>query len=231
MHPLNILFVAHGSTFETYRNEAEAFAAAWIDKFPLHHAKICYLELLQPSFYEVLHQLDTPTVVMPLFLHQGWHLRKDITETISSSSKAVTILPPLTSSIALMEVFRDRLNEFESEHDAVIIYSHGNRATEKQIHLVKLSMEFQVMMGSKCSVAVSKGEPSLSAQISRLVARGDKHITILPHFLFSGIWLGKLERQIQALSLNSDVKISIAEPLRHHPALLSEISTSLSSLE
>jgi len=231
MHALNILFVAHGSSFATYRSDAESFVAAWRDMFGSQHTNICYLELLKPSFYEVFHQLDEPTIVMPLFLHEGWHLRKDITETISSSSKAVTILPPLTTSLALMEVFRDRLDELKSEHEAVIIYSHGNRATEKQIHLYKLSMEFQVKLGIKCSVAVSKGEPSLSLQLSRLVDQGVKHITILPHFLFSGVWQGKLESQINEFSLASDVQISIAQPLNHHIALLAEISNSLSTLE
>ena len=231
MQALNILFVAHGSTFETYQTEAEDFVAAWRNKCGLHQTKLCYLEMIHPNFKETLQQLDVPTIVVPLFLHEGWHMRKDISDAISASTKAVTILPPLTSHLALMAVVEDRLAETKSGHDAVIIYSHGNRATEKQIHLVKLALEFEVKTGFKCTVVVSKGEPSLRSELCSLVEKGKKRITILPHFLFSGVWKSELDSQIRALSLSSDVQITIAKPLGNHPALLSEICTSLTSLE
>ncbi len=233
MSGLNLLFVVHGSPVELYQTEAEAFVAAWQQgNQGKHRVQLSYLQLLSPSFKEILLTIEEPTVVVPLFLHNGWHQQHDISRAISSSDKPVTILPIFKANNPVVEALCDRLGEAAqgTKQGSVLLYSHGNQTDQAQLYLTKLALELQVKTQLRCFNAVAKGEPDLVSTLIRLVESGEKNITILPHFLFCGTWQIKMKAMIQALDLDDDINIRIAEPLRHHPALLAMIDSSIAFL-
>lgn len=240
MKNLNLLFVVHGSPVELYQTEAEAFVAAWQQGHGgKHQVQLSYLQLMSPNFQEILLSIEEPTVVVPLFLHNGWHQQRDISKAISSSNKPVTILPIFKASNPVVEALCFRLDETASVQDStqdtkqgsVVLYSHGNQTDQAQPYLIKLVLELQVKTKRPCISAVARGEPCLASALTRLIAAGEKNITILPHFIFSGSWQIRMEEVIKTLDLEENINIRIAQPLRHHPALLAMIDSALSFLE
>lgn len=224
---MKLLFVAHGSRLPAYQEDAQAFVAAWLERNPSHKVELCYLELMEPSFKAALTTVEVDTYIVPLFLHEGWHFKHDISKMISDAEKQVTTLPPLTVDKLLVEALHDRLSALVPVDGAVVIYSHGNRASEQQIHLFKLAMELQVKSGLRCLIAVAKGEPNFAAVCQTLIDSGEKKITVLPHFLFAGAWQKKLAVLEQELTAEKQVEVQVAEPLGHHPAMLQMIENEI----
>ncbi|MDX8387503.1 MAG: sirohydrochlorin chelatase [Ghiorsea sp.] len=228
---MNLLFVAHGSRLPAYQHEAEAFIAAWKNNYTSQQVALCYLELIEPSFQHALEEASSETYVVPLFLHEGWHFKHDITEHISHAKTQVTMLPALTFDKPLVEALYDRLRTLEAGNSAVVIYSHGSRSSETHIHLFKLATELQVKAGVTCSIALAFGEPTLAEVCQKLIDAGEKSISILPHFLFSGTWQQKLNHTVQSLRQDGQIMIRVAEPLGHHPEMLHMIEMEINALK
>ncbi len=226
---LNILFVAHGSRLVQYQSEAEAFVAAWHEQNPRHKVQLGFLEFLQPSFAELLRQAEEATIVVPLFLHHGWHHQHDLTAMISASGKRVTIASPLTATRGMLEALCWRLREVKPGQGSVLIYSHGS-ALQQQIHLDKLAQELQVKTSVPCYTAVAKGQPDLETMLQKMIASGEKQITVLPHFLFSGSWQEKMQASIQTVEKEHNISIKVARPLGSSPVLFAMVQDSILNL-
>ncbi len=230
LKPMNILFVAHGSRLVQYQAEAEAFVAAWHQQNPEHQVQLCYLELREPKFADALSQVKEATVVVPLFLHHGWHQQHDITDIISASGKHVAITAPLTASKEMLDALCGRLKEAEPMQGSVLIYSHGS-ALQQPIHLDKLAQELQVKSNFPCFTAVVKGQPDLEMMLHKMIASGERDITVLPHFLFSGSWQKKMMSIIQAVENKHNINIKVARPLGSSSSLFAMIQNAISNLK
>ena len=228
---MNILFVAHGSRLPEHKLEAEAFVASWHARFPGYQCSLCYLEMIEPKLVDLLPNIDAATLVVPMFLHNGWHHQHDLSKMISSSSRPLSVLPPLIENKGVLDALYGRLQELDPKSGGVLIYSHGNKAVQHQLHLYKMAQELQVKSGLPCFTACSKGEPSLEQVVDEMLNKGIKKISILPHFIFSGRWQERLNHSLSELQLPDDVELLQAEPLRAHPALLDMIATSVASYQ
>ena len=226
----NILFVAHGSRLVQYKSEAEDFVATWHEQNPQYRVQLGFLELQQPSFSELLSRVEEATIVVPLFLHHGWHLHHDLTGMISSSAKRVTVAAPLTASRGMLEALCRRLRETQPPaRGSVLIYSHGS-ALQQQIHLSKLAQELQVKSGFPCFTAVAKGQPDLETILHNMLSSGEREITVLPHFLFSGSWQERMMSIIQAAEEEHNISIRVARPLGSSPVLFAMVQDSILNL-
>lgn len=227
---LRMLFVAHGSPAPGYSDAVQAFAGAWLQRHEGASAEIACLESLAPRFSDALKRTRA-TVVVPLFLHEGWHARKDVADAIAASGRRVTLLPPLTAEPFLVEALLGRLSESGFDGGAVLLYSHGSRGDAEHRQLRSLAGQIVKRGQVDCRLAVARGEPGLSNRFAEVAEAGEKQVILLPHFLFGGVWQQKLNRQVGAAEQAFGMRIRVAEPLGHHPAMLAMIDSFVAEVE
>lgn len=88
---MRLVTVAHGTrTPEGNRVAAELTAAAAVQLG--WQATTSYVELCSPLFADVVATTAVPTVVVPLLLSTGYHLRKDLPEAVDAADDADLVI-------------------------------------------------------------------------------------------------------------------------------------------
>lgn len=227
---LHVMFVAHGSPTPGYTEEVQAFARAWLQLHAGATAEVAYLESLAPCLSDSLKQ-SPATVVAPLFLHEGVHTQQDITHAIAAAGKNINLLPSLISEPFLLEALLGRLDEAGADGTAMVLYSHGSRDAGTLVLLNSLASRIEEVKGLPCLIAVARGGPGLESQLVSLSRRGEKQVTVLPHFLFGGLWKEKIQTQVEEAEKVFDMRIRVAPPLGCHPAMLAMVDSFVAEME
>lgn len=227
---LHMLFVAHGSPAPGYGDGVNQFARAWLQLHAGATAEVAYLESEPPRFCDSLKR-SPATVVAPLFLHEGVHTQQDISDAIASSGKKVNLLPALISEPFLIEALLGRLDESGYEGGAVVLYSHGSRDETTLPLISSLAQKIGRQRQCESTIAVAYGEPGLQDVLGRLLTAGEKQVTVVPHFLFSGLWQKKLQQRIEEAVAAHYMDIRVASPLGDHPAMLAMIDSFVAEVE
>ncbi|ABR30560.1 cobalamin biosynthesis protein CbiX [Thermosipho melanesiensis] len=107
----NILLVAHGSKVEETKQIVFKYFEDIKRKYP--NTKLGFMEFNTPSIddalKEFLNENVTKIYVLPLFLYEGNHIKKDIPEIISKYKINATILPPLLYDKRISEILFERI--------------------------------------------------------------------------------------------------------------------------
>lgn len=245
---MTLLFVAHGSPAPAYRQQAEAFLAAWQQQYPHRQASLSYIEMA-PFFVDVLQTLPAPLLVMPLFLHEGKHYREDVLAVAEASGRPVQMLPALndvpTMSRLLQASFAEVVagdmlaGEALAQDAQIVLFSHGAGGAKALSGCQALLADLQQGIGKPCHLALAITEPSLLHTLTLLAERGARQIVIVPHFIFGGQWQAKAQTSIAAVgerfserfSERFGCKVRLCLPLYHHPLLLSVVAQHINASE
>lgn len=104
-----------------------------------------------------------------------------------------------------------------------IVVGHGSRSEDARAAFYKIVEQLRASMGKEvegCFMEIS--EPLIPETIDKLYSRGIKEIVVLPYFLYSGIHIREdiPEILLQEKKKHDDLKISMAEPIGYHEALI-----------
>ncbi len=91
---MRLVTVAHGTRHTAGNQVARDLTAAAGELLGVP-AAAAYVELCAPSLPEALAESDEPTVVVPLLLSTGHHVRHDLPEAVSAAGGPVALGPPL----------------------------------------------------------------------------------------------------------------------------------------
>lgn len=106
---VRLVTVAHGTRFGPGNRvalELTRRAGASLD-LP---AVASFVELCEPSLERVMQESDEPTVVVPLLLSSGYHLRVDLPAAVAQAGSTVRLGGPLGPHPLLARAQADRLN-------------------------------------------------------------------------------------------------------------------------
>lgn len=104
-----LVAVAHGSRHRCASENAERLLSQVRQIRPDLEITLCFLERTEPSFFKVIEQVSTSSVVVPLILSRGFHVFSDI--QVNCSRISIRSTPPLGPDPVLSEVIMERLVE------------------------------------------------------------------------------------------------------------------------
>lgn len=216
--------VMHGSPEPSYERIATAFVQAWQRYYPAVDAALCFLEHQSPLLAEMMQRRDTDRYqgVVPLFLNEGRHVRRDIPAIVGTRS-SLHISRPLNDAAAVADVMMERLGVMPALAGYLLLYSHGSRddhqTVERLAEVLRVRLEWPVNV-----VLASDGERRLDEVLRQARHAGATSVTIVPHFLFHGRWRQRLEESAALLKLRHGFQsIAIADALGEHPAMFALI--------
>jgi sirohydrochlorin ferrochelatase len=105
---MRLVTVAHGTRLASGNQVARDLTAAAGARLGLQ-ATAAYVELCRPSLDEVLESSDEPTVVVPLLLSTGHHVRHDLPAALSAARGPVVLGPALGPHRLLAQAQAERL--------------------------------------------------------------------------------------------------------------------------
>jgi sirohydrochlorin ferrochelatase len=122
-----LVTVAHGTRHPTGNLVAAALTMAAGERLGVP-ATASYVELCEPSLPSVLAGAAGPTVVVPLLLTTGYHVRVDVPAAVTAASGVATVAPALGPDRLLATAQVDRLLSAGAEPgQPVVLVAAGSR--------------------------------------------------------------------------------------------------------
>lgn len=222
------LLVSHGS-----RDPGPAMAMGWLARLVSeqlasnqHLMGVAALELQPQELHEQIQNFAEDAlsygcdrlVIIPLFLSPGVHVVTDIPREVNLAQETLSnkIIINLQSYLGthpgLVKLLGQQMAALPGE--GTILLAHGSRRGGA-LDPIEAMAENLGAITAYWSVA-----PGLKSRIQELVAMGNRTITILPYFLFSGGITDAIARAVEELQLLfPGVSLQLAAPLGASPEL------------
>ncbi|MGW5054224.1 sirohydrochlorin chelatase [Actinokineospora sp. NPDC004072] len=106
---MTLVVVAHGTRSSAGTAVAHELAEQVRGLLPAVPVRLAFADVRQPDVASVLREVRGRSVVVPLFLAAGYHVRVDVPAQVAASGAAAVITPHLGASPALVAVLHGRL--------------------------------------------------------------------------------------------------------------------------
>jgi sirohydrochlorin cobaltochelatase len=157
-------------------------------------------------------------IILPLFLLPGVHVLEDIPAEIAMLDRVITdrvkliLTPFLGANPDLFDLVATNRIQLPN---LTIILSHGSRKSGGNATVEQLATNLNL------DIAYWSIAPSLTEQVTKLVATGATEIGILPYFLFGGGITDAIAELVSQLNKQfPQVKLILDEPIGNNPKLL-----------
>ena len=113
-----LVLFAHGSRDPEWSRPFERITASLGKKLPGFTVKTAYLEAMRPSLEEALASLAAQKAaritIVPVFLGQGGHLKKDLPKLVAAAAEAhpgieIALEPPIGEQPAVIEAIAEAI--------------------------------------------------------------------------------------------------------------------------
>jgi len=113
-----VVLFAHGSREPEWARPFEKISAALARKLPGSEIRVAYLEAMRPSLDEALAALVAKKAVritvVPVFLGQGGHLKKDLPRLVAAAAEAhpgveIALAAPIGEQPAVIEAIAEAI--------------------------------------------------------------------------------------------------------------------------
>ncbi|WP_203338794.1 sirohydrochlorin chelatase [Nocardioides limicola] len=184
-------------------------------------AQASYVELCVPTFAEVMARAEEATVVVPLLLSTGYHVRHDLPAAAARSAAPVTMCPPLGPHPLLAEVMARRLLQARANPgDPVVMVAAGSRDRAAAADLDRAARLLERRWGGPVTVAtVSGAGPRLPQAIAHARAGVDtgaaERLAVVPYLSAVGHFSREAAAQASACGVSR-----VAGVLGPHPLLV-----------
>ena len=190
-------------------------------------ATTSYVELCKPSFASVMASTPTPSIVVPLLLSTGYHVRADLPTAISAAPAPTWLARPLGPHPLLAEVMCLRLRAAGARPgDPVVLLGAGSNDPDD------LTCAAQLLRarwgGAPVHVATLSGSgPPLVDVVAS--ARVDGRVAVAPYLLAPGHFATRARTIAAGLGVTSFSDVIGAHPLvgelviRRYRAMLAHV--------
>jgi sirohydrochlorin ferrochelatase len=210
--PPRLVTVAHGTRSTDGNEVARSITAQASRRLGGVPSVASYVELCLPGFEKVMAANEVPTVVVPLLLSTGHHMRHDLPTAIARSQPPVRMSRPLGPHPLLAEVMCLRLRAAGARRgDPVVMVAAGSNDPDADIDLAAAGRMLRARWGAPVRVATVGGNGRSPVDVIA-EARADGRVAVAPYLLARG----HFEQRIKALATVLRVS-SIAEVLGAHP--------------
>jgi sirohydrochlorin ferrochelatase len=145
-----------------------------------------YVELAAPLFGDVMAASSTPSVVVPLLLSTGYHVKHDIPWMASSAAAPTLLARPLGPHPLLAEVMCQRLRGAGARSgDPVVLVAAGSNDPDAAGDLEAAGRLLQARWGAPVRVATVSGQGRSIGEVVE-ESRVDGRVALAPYLLSPG---------------------------------------------
>ncbi|MER7185417.1 sirohydrochlorin chelatase [Streptomyces hyaluromycini] len=189
--PPALVLVAHGSRDPRALSTVRALMGRVRALRPGLSVRLGHIELNEPLLPDTLAALgDTETVLVPLLLGRGHHVKRDIPETAAAAGARTRIAAPLGPHPLLADTLHARLLEAgwrRRPASAVVLAAAGSRDPDARVDTSRMAGLLAARLGVPVLPAyASAAAPTVREAITTLRARGRHRIAIASYFTAPG---------------------------------------------
>ncbi|WP_307797008.1 sirohydrochlorin chelatase [Williamsia soli] len=187
------ILVAHGTRSE----HGVAMIADLADKVSaqIGTTRVAFVDVLGPSPSAILREVDGPAIVVPAFLAEGYHVRKDLPEHIAASGHAATsVSRALGPDPELARVLAQRLSECGWRRgDSVVLAAAGSSDEFALGQVRRAATLLGAMIGERVPVGyVATASPRIADVVAETRSRTGRRVLIASYLLAHGLFHDRL---------------------------------------
>ena len=207
-----LVTVAHGTRLANGNLVAGAITARAARRLGQPRPATTYVELCEPLLADVMAGNEMPTVVVPLLLSTGFHIKSDIPAALATSTAPALLARPLGPHPLLAEVMCQRLRGAGAQPgDPVVLGAAGSNDPDAAGDLEAARHLLQARWGAPVRVATVSGQGRPIPEVVE-EARGDGRVAVAPYLLSPGFF----SRRTHALAELAGAAC-VADVLGPHP--------------
>lgn len=211
-----ILLIGHGSREVEGNDEIHRFVAQWRTRQPDWNIQVCFIEFASPCLHDGLVHAAvgaTRVLVLPLILNAAGHVKMEIPQAIEHArahcpGTQFLYGPHLTACDPILAVLQRNLRECMAALDmpdpittGVVLLGRGASDRQANGDMAKMARWLYEESNHELVDVAFTGIafPRLERMVQLQVLLGMKQIVVLPYYLYTGILMQRIARQIQHL--------------------------------
>lgn len=208
-----LVTVAHGTRDPLGNLVARAITSRAARRLGVAHTT-SYVELCSPTLPTVMGGLDASSVVVPLLLSTGYHLRHDIPSAVDQSRYDAAVSRPLGPHPLLAEVMCLRLRYAGARvGDPVVLAAAGSTDPDALVDLAAAGRMLAALWGAPVRVATISGcGPSVPSVVAAAIDELGPRIAVAPYLLAPGFF----HRRLVGLATEAGAGL-VADVIGAHP--------------
>ncbi|EGD57029.1 sirohydrochlorin chelatase [Gordonia neofelifaecis] len=220
-----LVLAAHGSRDPRFDVTARRVADAVRIALPGVRVELAYLDLTAPLLTDVLGELTSEAVVVPLLFGDGYHSKVDLPALIDDvrvvNSALHVVQTPVVGRYSPVPALVDRLSEVGlGPRDGVLMPAVGSSDAGSDASVIERGHELAGVLGRPVhtlfATRLGPGGAALRDAVDALLAGGAERVAVSPLFLSAGLLTDRVERHLDAMN----VPVVVAGPVADHPCLV-----------
>lgn len=214
MTSLALVLVAHGTSDRQGQETVRLLRAQVQRSLPGVRVLDAYVDVQQPRLSEVVNRLSHQgirTVIVPLLLSTGYHMKVDVAGA-ADSSPMVTAAPPLGPHPVLAEILHDRLlTAGATPQDRVVLAAAGSSRPDAADAVRTVAAQLtQLRPGPVTAGFASAATPSVPEALTQATVDGGR-VWIAAYLMGRGFFHDHLQR----------CDVPVTEPIGADPRIVS----------
>jgi len=211
-----ILLVGHGSREQKGNEEIEAFASQWRQRRPDDRIDVCFIEFADVTLdagMDRAAQNSERVIVVPLILGAAGHVKMEIPHHITDARKRhpnveFVMAKHLGAATGVLQALQSELGKAMLKLDApdarntgVVLLGRGSSDMVANGEIAKMARWlFESTDHEMVDLAFTGITfPKVETVVQRQVACGMKQIIVLPYYLYTGVLIERIGRQLERL--------------------------------
>ena len=232
-----IIFAGHGSRDPESTREFITFVDAYRDGHPELTVVHAFVELAEPGLAKVLEDISAScrqVVVVPISLFSAGHVKNEIPLLVEAEAqKKPGVRFHITPSLGIHPRLIELVLRQAEDHGipltdtAVLVVGRGSSDPDANGDLYKaarlIGEGLKTSWVLPCFIGITP--PDLATGLDLAARARPKHLVIVPYFLFRGVLLTRIDKQVAEFAAqNSWIKVSKLPHLAASPLLLDAVN-------
>ena len=211
-----ILLVGHGSREQNGNDEIEAFAKEWRSRRPDDRIEVCFIEFADITLDAGLNNAakgSKRVIVVPLILGAAGHVKMEIPHHIAHAREhhpdvEFIMAKHLGAGTKVLKALKSELGKAmlaldapDAKNTGVILLARGSSDKVANGEIAKMARwlfeETEHEMVDLAFTGITF--PKVETVAQRQVACGMKQIVVLPYYLYTGVLIERIARQVERL--------------------------------
>ncbi len=232
-----ILLVGHGSREPNGNVEIEQCAAAWRKRHPDERIEVCFIEFADVLLDEGLNhaaQGSKRVIVVPLILGAAGHVKMEIPHHIAHAREhhpdvTFVMAKHLGADSKILQALKSELSQAmlaldapDAKNTGVVLLARGSSDKVANGEIAKMARWLFEETGHEMVDLAFTGItfPKVETVVQRQVACGMKQVIVLPYYLFTGVLMERIARQVARLKTQyPTTSFGLAKYIGFHDAI------------
>jgi len=211
-----ILLVGHGSREKGGNEEIEAFANAWRKRRPDDRIDVCFIEFADITLDAGLNNAakgSKRVMVVPLILGAAGHVKMEIPHHIAHAREhhpdvEFVMAKHLGAGTKVLQALKSELGKAmlaldapDAKNTGVVLLGRGSSDMVANGEIAKMARWLFESTGHEMVDIAFTGItfPKVETVVQRQVACGMKQVIVLPYYLYTGVLIERIARQVERL--------------------------------